>query len=176
MTPFEIATALVVCMQETYVGDTEAPAEICHRSGAEVPLNIGTTQNECCTGLGWVRIASIEPVVDALDTEGADYNRCADTQRRIVLELGVARCQPFGTANAGPTCAEWTALAQRIDLDASRMRQAVCCARAALLNPDAGDGSIVRTKAGSWQPLEASGGCAGGTMAVTVWVDCEECA
>lgn len=176
MTPFEIAAALVFCMQDAYQGDDGAPAEICHRPGAVVPLNIGTTQDECCTGLGWVRIASIEPVVDALETEAADYNRCSDTQRRVVLELGVARCQPFGTQQAGPTCEQWTALAQRIDLDASRMRQAVCCAWESVLHPDGGDGSIVRVKAGAWQPLEAEGGCAGGTMAVTVWVDCEECA
>lgn len=173
MTPFEIATAFVVCLQDAFEGDAEAPAEICHRPGAEVPLGIGTGQDECCTGLGWVRIASIEPVVDPLSTEDPGFNPCNSGNTRIVLELGVARCQPYGTQEAGPTCAQWTALAERMDLDAAAMRRAMCCANSAL--PSASNGEVYRVRRDRWEPMDASGGCAGGTMNVAVWTDCAEC-
>lgn len=175
MTPFEMATALVVCLQTVYEDDPEPPAEICHRPGREAPLNFGTAQNECCTGLAWVRVASIEPVGDPLDSENPDFNQCSAGDRRVVLEMGVARCNPNGTQASGPTCDEWTELAQRMDLDAAAMSRAVCCAVDAVLSPDAGDGSVYRVRRGTWEPLDSSGGCAGGTMTVTVWTDCAEC-
>lgn len=175
MTPFEIATALVVCLADAFEDDAGAPAEICHRPGQEAPLNFGTAQDECCTGLAWVRIASIEPVVDPLEGENPDFNHCTSGDRRVVLELGVARCNPTGTQAAGPTCEQWTELAQRIDLDAAAMRRAVCCADAALLGPAPPDHTVYRVRPGAWTPMGSSGGCAGGTMSVTVWLDCSEC-
>lgn len=173
MTPFEIATAFVVCLATAYEGDAGAPAEVCHRPGREVPLNFGRTQDECCTGLGWVRIASIEPVLDPLQSETPDFNPCNTGGTRVVLELGTARCNPTGTPNAGPTCAQWTELAERIDLDAAAMRRAVCCANDVL--PGLSNESVYRVLRGVWEPLDSSGGCAGGTMQVTVWLDCVDC-
>lgn len=173
MTPFEIATALVVCLQTAYEDDENPPAEICHRPGREAPLNFGTVQNECCTGLAWVRISSIEPQIDPLLADTPEYNPCTSGGTRVVLELGVARCNPTGTQAAGPTCAEWTELAERMDLDAAAMRRAVCCANTAL--PTVSENMVTRVLRGNWEPLDSSGGCAGGTMAVTVWLDCVEC-
>lgn len=173
MTPFEIATSLVVCLQTAYEGDTGAPAEICHRPGQEAPLNFGTAQDECCTGLAWVRIASIEPVIDAAAAEAPDFNPCSSGDTRIVFELGAARCNPSGTQTAGPTCGQWTELAERIDLDAAAMRRAVCCANDVL--PELSNQSVYRIRRGRWEPLDSSGGCAGGTMEVTVWLDCNDC-
>lgn len=173
MTPFEIATALVVCLQEAFEGDAGAPAEICHRPGREAPLNFGTVQDECCTGLAWVRISSIEPVLDPVQSEAPDFNPCDADGTRVVLELGAARCNPPGTREAGPTCAQWTELAERMDLDAAAMRRAVCCAATAL--PGLSNESVYRVLRGTWEPLDSSGGCAGGTMPVTVWLDCTEC-
>lgn len=179
MTPFEIADALRSCLDAAYdtagetVGDGK-PAEICHRPGAEVPFSLGLGQDECCSGLGWVRIAGIDPVVDPQQAQDPDFNRCMPPQRRITLELGVARCNPYGTTNGGPDCDTWTALALRMDLDALRMRQAVCCFGDL---PETGEGGTgaYQVMPGSWEPLEASGLCAGGLMTVVVWTDCAEC-
>jgi hypothetical protein len=173
MTPFEVATAFVVCLQTAYETDDNPPAEICHRPGREAPLNWGTAQDECCTGLAWVRIASIEPQIDPSIADTPDYNPCTSGGTRLVLELGAARCNPAGTQAAGPTCEQWTELAERIDLDAAAMRRAVCCAAQAL--PTVSNDMVTRTLRGLWEPLDSSGGCAGGTMTVTVWLDCVEC-
>jgi hypothetical protein len=173
MTPFEIAGVLVACMQTAFTGDAGAPAEICHRPGDQVPLNMGLAQDECCSGLGWVRVQSIDPVIDPAEANNPDYNACDTLRRTLTIELGVARCNPFGTNNAGPACEQWTELAARIDLDATAMRRAVCCAAAELTGDDTT--SVYRVLGGSWTPLESSGGCAGGSMTVAVWTDCTDC-
>lgn len=175
MTPFEIATALVVCLGVAYEDDDERPAEICHRPGREAPLNWGTAQDECCTGLAWVRVATIEPVIDPTTANNVDFNPCASGGSIVTLEMGVARCNPNGTKAAGPTCDQWTALAERMDLDAAAMRRAVCCAVDAVLGPDVGDRTVAHVRRGLWEPLDSSGGCAGGTMTVAVTLDCVDC-
>lgn len=172
MTAFEIADALRVCLAAAFEGDTEIPAEICHRPGDQVPLNVGTAQDECCSGLAWVRVASVEPVTDFAQAESADFNAC-NVDQRITFELGVARCNPFGDASAGPSCATWTALALRMDQDRVAMGSAVCClaASSALLE----DQGVYRVRKGLWEPFPSSGLCAGGTLTVTVWMSCDEC-
>lgn len=173
MTPFEIADVLRACLDGAFDGDDEKPAEICHRPGDLVPLSAGLAQDECCSGLGWVRIQEISPVIDPLATEDATANPCSVTGRRVTLELGVARCNPTGDANAGPTCDQWTNLALRIDRDALAMRRAACCAGTELV--DQTGTFVYRVRGGAWTPLESSGGCAGGTMTVVVWLDCDDC-
>ena len=173
MTPFEVAEALRICMAELFTNDPEPPAEVCHRPGAEAPFAIGTAQDECCSGLAWVRVATVEPVTEVLDTQDPSFNPCASGQVRVTLELGVARCNPFGTPERGPTCEQWTALALRMDTDRAVMRAAVCCTHDALeVGPDQ---EIYRMRAGLYEPFPSSGNCAGGTLLVSVWLDCSEC-
>lgn len=172
MTPFEVADALRACLDAADWGDGR-PAEICHRPGDQVPFNVGTGQDECCSGLAWVRIARIEPVVSPEDAQTPEFNPCNSGERRVTFELGVARCNPFGTPEAGPDCGAWTALALRMDQDAAVMRRAVCCFR------DSDDfdeyGNVFRIRPGAWAPFDSSGGCAGGSMEVVVWLQCGEC-
>lgn len=175
MTPFEIADALRACLEAVYEDDAGAPAEICQRPGDQVPLSVGLSQDECCSGLAWVRVVSIEPVIDPLTSEDPAYNPCNATGRRVTFELGVARCNPFGTNGAGPTCDEWTALALRMDQDARAMRRAVCCFNDSDNVDDMDPRKVYRILPGTWVPLESSGGCAGGTMNVVVWTNCDDC-
>lgn len=174
MTPFEIADALRACLDGAYEDDEGKPAEICHRPGDQAPLSAGLSQDECCSGLAWVRIARIDPVVEPLDSENVDYNPCNTTGRRITFELGAARCNPFGDANKGPTCEQWTALALRMDMDASAMRRAVCCFQNEIVD-DYEPGVPYRALSGAWEPIESSGACAGGIMTVVVWINCADC-
>lgn len=175
MTPFEIADALRACLALSFEGDDGIPAEICHRPGSEVPLAAGLSQDECCSGLGWVRIAGIAPIVDPGSADDILYNPCDTSGRRITFELGVARCNPFGTPERGPTCDEWTALALRMDMDARAMRRAVCCFQQSDDVDDMDGRKVYRVLGGSWEPLDSSGGCAGGIMTVTAWTNCTDC-
>lgn len=167
--PIEAADAVRACLEAALATRDTPPAETCLRAGSEVPLNIGTNSDECCSGLAWVRVQQIEPVV-SLTTE---ENPCQTTGFVITLELGVARCSPFGTAAAGPDCLTWTNLAILMDNDAAAMREAVCCYATAVAEED--PGLILSVRPGVWLPLDSSGGCAGGTMQATVTFDCSEC-
>lgn len=173
MTPFEIADALRACLVTAFEDDDGIPAEICHRPGQEAPLSLGMAQDECCSGLAWVRIAGIAPVVDPDESQAPDFDQCHANGRQITFELGVARCNPYGDASRGPSCEAWTELALRMDLDAAAMRAAVCCFTAA--NDVGPEQEIYSVRPGAWEPLESSGGCAGGIMTVVVFIDCGSC-
>lgn len=172
MTPFEIADALRACLDTALTGPGK-PAEICHRPGNEAPLSVGISQDECCAGLAWVRVAGIAPVIEPEESQAPDFNRCNANGRRITFELGVARCNPFGSAAKGPDCGAWTELALRMDLDAAAMRAAVCCFAAA--NDVAPGEEISDVRPGAWEPIDSSGGCAGGIMTVVVYTECGSC-
>lgn len=176
--PFTLAAQLRDCLDAQWEAeDEDRPASICLRVGAEVPLNFGTASDECCSGLAWVRVVSIEPL-DAVGSAGSASvdNPCQQTGSEIVFELGVARCAPFGDASAGPTCAQWTALAFLVDQDARAMRRAVCCLTTdpnGTLDPDYGP--VFEVRRGRWEPMEIAGACAGGTLQVRVQIDCTDC-
>lgn len=172
-TPFLAADGLRVCLETALAGDT-APAVTCLRAGSETPLNFGTAQDECCAGLAWVRITAISPQTDPpASLEGADGNSCQTSLLYADLELGVARCAPWGTTAAGPDCDQWTALAFQLDNDARAMRQAVCCFES---SDDVDEyGALYAVRAGRWEPLPAEGLCAGGTMQVRVYLACTDC-
>lgn len=174
MTPFEIADALRACLVTAFAEDDGIPAEICHRPGNEAPLSLGMAQDECCSGLAWVRIAGIAPVVDPDEAPNPDFNRCNVHGRRVTLELGVARCNPYGDKSRGPTCEAWTELALRMDLDAAAMRRAACCFATGAAPVGPGE-EISDVLPGAWEPLESSGLCAGGIMTVVVFTECGEC-
>lgn len=176
MTPFEIADAFRACL-DTALAGPDKPAEVCHRPGNEAPLSLGVSQDECCAGLAWVRIAGIAPVVEPDESQAPDFDKCAANGRRITLELGVARCNPFGTAAKGPTCGQWTELALLMDNDAAAMRAAVCCFTSGADPVGAvGPGNeISDVRPGAWEPIDSSGGCAGGIMTVVVYTECGSC-
>lgn len=169
MTPFEVAGVLVACLESAYEGDADRPASVCQRPGDQVPFLFGPGIDECCSGLAWVRIQEIAPQTDPASVLDPAFNHCAATGRILTIELGVVRCNPSGTV---VTCEQWTGLAARMDLDATRMRQAVCCARDALVTDESFVSDVLP---GSWTPLESSGACAGGSMTVTVTLDCQDC-
>lgn len=168
MTPFEIAGVLLACLEAAYADDAWIPGQFCQRPGDQVPFLYGVGVDDCCTGLGWTRVQSIAPAVDPQQANDADYNPCDVSGRVVELEMGVVRCNPPGS----PTCEQWTELAGRMDLDASAMRRAVCCAVEALVTDES---AVYRVLPGTWTPLESSGGCAGGSMTVTVLLDCADC-
>lgn len=174
--PFTAAAGVLECFQTALLlrPVAERPGQICMRAGSEVPFSVGLAEDLCCTGLAWVRVVSIEPLVVPIpgtaNFPNAD-NACQQSGSVATLELGVARCQPFGDANAGPDCNAWTVLALRMDNDAADMRKAVCCYQTAVIN----DNNVMQVRRGIWEPFQTEGGCAGGTMRVEITYDCTDC-
>lgn len=164
-TPGQYAQIVLSCLNEAITaGPFPIPQEkICLRFGERVNPTTGTSEDECCTGLAWVRVASIESLVDP-----DDPNRCFGPSQRIQLELGTARCIPFGTVGAGPTCEQWTEATLKMDSDQQAMEAAVCCAAEAINEMPFING----VRIGEYQPFGPDGNCILGTLQMTIDQDC----
>lgn len=156
-----IAQELLACLQTALLaGPNPPPAnKIMLRAGSEVTPLLGTGTDECCTGLGWVRIARVEGAraLRELDNVG-----CFSQERNLTLEMGVARCAPTAPVSGVPTEDQWTATALQLDADMGAMEAAVCCLAAL------DDVAVEELAAGAYEPFGVDGNCIGGTMMVTV--------
>lgn len=161
-----VATSLLACLQET-VADLDAPpASVSLRVGTQVEMLLSQSADECCLGVGWVRVAAIFPS-DEFPQPNSTWSSCGPLQWAAVLEMGIGRCAPAPEADELPTGDEWNALAEAVLADAAAMRKALCCF--ADLEQDR------MHIAGLWQPLPVEGGCVGGFMTVTVAIDNCDC-
>lgn len=170
--PVEYAQVLLSCFGTAIAEgpDPIAPAYVCLRFGERVVPALGTQTDECCTGLAWVRVASVDGT--RTDVDNPLYNQCLNTGRRLVLELGTARCIPYGSVQAPPTCDQWTTAALQMDADHLAMEKAVCCftdiVKAEPFAPD-----LINVL--SYQPAGPDGNCISGTMTVQLDYYCGEC-
>lgn len=162
-------TALLAQHGTELMPEGDMPGQVCFRVGEIVSAEASVYQDVCCSGLAWVRVADI--FASANDFPAPDTTvllNCPIPAWGVVFELGVLRCAPTGDAYTIPGCPEWTALFETIMADAAAMRAAACCLAQGL------DPSSVGI--GSWAPLPTSGGCAGGTMQISVQIEnCETC-
>jgi hypothetical protein len=165
--PVEFAQVLLQCLGEQIeAGPYPIPEEkICLRFGDRVNPTLGTGEDECCTGLAWVRVSAVDSLADP---DAVERGECVDTRRRITLEMGTSRCIPFGNLAAGPSCAAWTEAALKMDADHAAMEAAICCATEAF------DGLAYapRTLPGQYIPSGPDGNCIAGTLSVTIDYDC----
>lgn len=166
-TPGEFAQLVLGCLNtQITTGPFPIPQEkICLRFGERVDPTLGTSEDECCTGLAWVRVAGVDNLVDPSDPNG-----CFGPSVRITLELGTARCIPFGTIAAGPTCDQWTEAALKMDSDYGSMTAAVCCFKDLPEIED--DDAINRVRILQYQPFGPDGNCLQGTLSMTIDYDC----
>lgn len=157
-----LAQDLLACLETALLAGPKPPPanKIMLRAGAEVTPLLGTGTDECCTGLGWVRIASISGVRQLGDLDNVS---CFRQERTLTLELGVARCPPSAGISTVPTEDQWTAAALQLDADQGAMEAAICCAFGDIDNIAAEEVAV-----GEYQPFGVDGNCIGGTMTVFV--------
>lgn len=160
-----LAQELLTCLQaELLAGPNPPPAnKVMLRAGAEVTPLLGTMTDECCTGLGWVRIARVEAVKRVGDPDNVV---CYTQWRDLTLEMGVARCAPSAPVSGVPSEDQWAASAVQLDADMGAMERALCCA----FN-DIEESVAEEVAAGEYEPFGVDGNCIGGTMTVTVRID-----
>lgn len=157
-----LAQQLLACLQ-TELGTSPypiAPAHVMLRAGGEVTPLLGTNDDECCRGLGWVRVQSISGVKTLGELDNV---ACFSQERRLILELGVARCAPSSDISSVPTEEQWTEAALRQDEDQGDMEAAICCAFGDLEGIFAEEVAV-----GEYQPFGVDGNCMGGTMTVNI--------
>jgi hypothetical protein len=157
-----LAQELLACLQTALAaGPQPIPANhVMLRAGAQVTPLLGTARDECCEGLGWVRVQSVSGVRQLDDRLNVT---CFEADRTLTLEMGVVRCAPSADASSVPSEDQWTAAALQLDADMGSMEAAVCCAFGDLEGSAAEEISV-----GEYQPLGVDGNCIGGTMTVLI--------
>lgn len=160
----DVAQELLTCYEGalTAPGFPNPPASVCLRHGDQVVPSLGTQADECCSGLAWVRIVTVEPLPDALPNPG-----CITSERRVTLEMGAVHCLPWGTTEAPATCEQWTAVALQADAYHNAMEQALCCLRGEL-SKDVAEQIVP----GAYLPTGPDANCVGGTMQVVIDTSC----
>jgi hypothetical protein len=159
-----LAQELLACLQFQLAAPQTtfpiAPEHVMLRAGEQVTPLLGTGDDECCRGLGWVRIQSISGVRE-LGT--LDNVTCFQQERRLVLELGVARCAPSAPVSGVPTEDQWSLAATQLDSDQGSMEAAICCAFG-----DVEGSAAEEVAVGEYRPFGVDGNCIGGTMLVNI--------
>lgn len=163
----DAAQQLLSCFDTALQAGPNPPPDdnICLRVG-QVPFDVGLSQDLCCEGFAWVRVLRIDPA------STANPRNICPTGWDIELEMGTIRCLPFGDESMGPSCSDWTSVFLQVDEDASSMRRALCCVQDLM---DEGTTLIEELTPGTWTPIDGQGGCIGGSMPVTIRINCSEC-
>lgn len=161
-----LAETLLLCLETELNLRDPVPAEVCLVPGEDARpwLTVGTAQDRCCSGFGWVRVVNVNPFVPVV---GSDPSPCGVMVWQVDLEMGVARCAPWGTVEAGPSCQVLGDTTRLVLQDMEAMVAADCCLRSAVASE--------RSAPTNWLPFGADGGCVGGIMGVSVQVDACGC-
>lgn len=153
---------VLACLEEAADQVEAPPLYRSIRMGDSAQANISPSEDECCSGLAWVRPVSIAPT-NAFPTPESAYTNCPPGELAVVVEIGMIRCAPImapGSDDAFlvPTAAQHAQTAFRVMNDAAALRRAACCM--------IGRGYLVMI--GSWSPLPLEANCVGGSMQITV--------
>lgn len=165
------AMEMLDCLEQEIAKVEDPPLYVGLRPGNVVDHLLSTVEDECCSGLAWVRPAGFWPSSAVFPTQDTVAQKTAPLAWAVVLELGSVRCAPTPGPNAIPTTEEWMATTQVVMDDAAAMRRAICCFMEA--EPSRKGKVLV----GQWQPLSVQGGCVGGIIPVTIRgpaCDCSE--
>lgn len=167
----EMALSLRDCLLTELSLRDNPPADTCFIAGEDgrLMLSVGTSEDRCCAGFAWVRVATVSPIIPNIqDGPGVTTGNCGVWSWQVDYEMGVARCSPFGTTASGPSCEQLTAVAVQVQSDAEAMRAALCCFR-----PQIETGRSIPTP---WIPFGPDGGCTGGLAGVSIQIDNCDCA
>ena len=160
-----IAADLVTCLtaESAKVPDPPAtPRVVCLRPGDRVDLLISQNEDECCSGLMWVRWVRAYPSgLQQFPTADDRANPCGVTRWAVQFELGAVRCAPTPDPEELPTCDEWTDTTLGVYNDGAAIRRAFCCYTS-------GHEYEATVFQGEGQPLTTEGGCVGVAYLVTI--------
>lgn len=161
-----LAVDVLACLTTELAQVADPPQTTMLRPGSGIELLMSTTTDECCTGLGWVRVMTVYPSAQFPEPDGG-YSVEEPVQWAVVLELGAARCAPRPGPAVIPSADVWNTVTASVLDDAAAIRRAICCWAAA--NADQ------MYVAGPWIPLTTEGGCVGGAHTLTIAVPACDC-
>lgn len=167
-----LARELLACYEEELakLGDN-APASVGLRPGTVVDFLMSMSDDECCSGLGWVRPAGFYPSSAGFPTQDTQAQKQGTRAWAVTLEMGIVRCAPTPGPEAIPSNAEWDDVTQAVMDAGAAMRRAICC----WIDLDPVNRKQ-RILPGQWQPVAVQGGCVGGVIQVTILGPACDCA
>lgn len=165
-----LARELLECLDQEIQKVLNPPLYVQLRPGNVVDHLLSTHEDECCSGLAWVRPSGFFPSSAAFPLQDPAPLPKGVGAWAITLELGAVRCAPVGDENHLPTAADWDVTTQAVMDDAAAMRRAICCFIEGV------QGRARNVLPGLWQPLSIQGGCVGGILPVTVRGPACDCA
>lgn len=139
------------------------PASVGMRPGTVVDFLMSMTDDECCSGLAWMRPAAFYPSSAGFPSQDTSAQKQGTRAWAVVLEMGIVRCAPTPDADAIPSNADWEEVTQAVMDAGAAMRRAICC----WIGVDKTTRSQ-RILPGQWQPVAVQGGCVGGILPVTI--------
>lgn len=155
------AARLLACLDTQVSMLLRPPRNVGLRPGAQAPIGISTSRDECCEGLAWVRLSKIVPS-STNNWPSADViprGGCGTQMLALTFEIGLVRCAPTPPANKMTTSETWNTVAEDTYLDYIAMTRAICCFQ---------EGYRYLTLVGEYTPLGVDGNCVGGTIEFTV--------
>jgi hypothetical protein len=167
-----LARELLACYESELTELAEPPASIGLRPGTVVDFLMSVSDDECCSGLAWVRPAGFFPSSTSFPAQDSVAQKQGTRAWAVELEMGIVRCAPTPDAGSIPSNEEWDEVTQAVMDGAAAMRRAICCWIDA--SPATRKQKIIP---GVWQPVAVQGGCVGGVLPVTILgpaCDCSE--
>lgn len=165
-----VMQALLTCLTQELAHTAKGvPAHMRLTPGDLVVAALTDTVDECCEGIGSVRLVRYFPT-DAFPAEAQrPASEGGPVSWAAELELQVVRCGAQPGPNMTPADADLVADAVAATEDQAAMRRAVCCLG------ESGAAGVLDYVYGAGEATSADGGCIGGTLMATFQVECAEC-
>jgi hypothetical protein len=165
-----LARELLACYETELAKLEDPPASIGLRPGSVVGFLLSMADDECCSGLAWIRPDAFYPSSTAFPNPDTVAQKQGTRAWAVTLELGYVRCAPTPDAGSIPSNDEWDEVTQAVMDAGAAMRRAICCFI------EAQPMRAQRVLPGQWQPVPVDGGCVGGLMPITIMGPACDCA
>lgn len=146
----------------------EQPAHVIMAPGTERSGDMSQFEDQCCEGLAFVRMARTFASADFPNEDADPIPPCGPYAVAAVIEVGIIRCAPVGTADYMPSDDAWNAAAVQSAKDNGYLFSVMCCVRD-LLESRHQTSSIFYN---DWMPTPVEGGCVGSRIQFTVQMEC----
>lgn len=166
-----LARELLACYETELAKLEDPPDSIGLRPGTVVDFLMSMSDDECCSGLAWVRPDGFFPSSASFPSRDTSAQKQGTRAWAVNLEMGYVRCAPTPDGTAIPSNEEWDAVTQAVMDAAAAMRRAICC-----WGDTTSPSRIQRILPGQWQPIAVEGGCVGGYLPVTIMGPACDCA
>lgn len=167
-----IAADLVAVLTTAFAAVPNSPSTprvACLRPGDRVDLLISQNEDECCSGLVWVRwVRSYPSGQSRFPNPDGNVSPCNVIRWANDFELGAVRCAPTPDVEQIPTCDDWETVTIGVYDDSAAIRRAVC----AYVNGAGSDRLVLQ---GEGRPLTTEGGCVGVAWLITVSAPACDC-